>query len=308
MPRRAPARRRRRCRPSARARGRRVRRDCLVAATSTCIPLARAFSPRSPRHCDHAARRLPRHDLVDAALGGGLDRLVVAVALRQRLHEHEPRARAPASSSTPTRPAGRAWPGPTATTSPSTRSARAVGEQQVLPHPGAPHGGGVPALRPVEHDDAADAVDPAQGLGGRGTVQRQGQSGLEGVAQLAEERRPRWAVASRPSGRSSPRSGGQLRAAAPPAAASSLVGRLHLDVHDEVAAPGAAQVGDAQAAQGDDVAGLGAGPHVELARAVEGLQRRAWCPAPPRSSGPRPCSAGRRRAAGRSGAVDAIST
>ena len=43
-----------------------------------------------------AARRLPRHDLVDAELGRRLHRELVAVALGERLHEHDPRDAAPA--------------------------------------------------------------------------------------------------------------------------------------------------------------------------------------------------------------------
>ena len=38
-----------------------------------------------------AARRLPRHDLVDAELGRGLHGELVAVALGERLHEHDAR-------------------------------------------------------------------------------------------------------------------------------------------------------------------------------------------------------------------------
>ena len=49
--------------------------------------------------------------------------------------------------------------------------------------------------------------------------------------------------------------------------------RVHLQVDLEVAAAVAAQVGDAQPAEGDDLAGLGAGLDVDLLLAVERVER-----------------------------------
>ena len=52
----------------------------------------------------------------------------------------------------------------------------------MLTHPGAPHGGGVPALGAVEHDDVADPAT-RQGLGGE-EVQRQGHRALKASRSL----------------------------------------------------------------------------------------------------------------------------
>ena len=69
--------------------GTRARRDCFAAARDGAEPARPAL--RGPVAApDHdRALRLPRHDRVDADLGGRLDRHLVAVALGQRLHEHE---------------------------------------------------------------------------------------------------------------------------------------------------------------------------------------------------------------------------
>ena len=94
----------RRCRgPRARARVVRLERRRRRGST----PGAPAWPPRARSAAQRAralrglrrvpprdaARRLPRHDLVDAELGRRLHRELVAVALRERLHEHDARAR-----------------------------------------------------------------------------------------------------------------------------------------------------------------------------------------------------------------------
>ena len=117
------------------------------------LPLAAGLVAALAAPLHDAARRLPRHDLVDPELGRRLDRLVVAVALGQRLHEHEPglgsgsrqpRRRCRSSSRLAGRHdlAGEPQPG-------------AVGEQHLLPRRDPSHGGGVPPLGPVEHHAAA---------------------------------------------------------------------------------------------------------------------------------------------------------
>ena len=185
------------------------------------IPLAPGLLAALAAPLHDAARRLPRHHLVDPALGGRLDRLVVAVVLGQRLHEHEPRARLGVGR--PPRPrAASSVPAPTATTSPSTRRPAPSVSSRCSPTRVRRT---VAACRPsgaVEHHDVADPAT-RQGLG-RQQVQRQGHgerrcrrsARLEGVAQLAEDRarRPGWRPAPRAAPRRAPwRAGG----AAPPA-------------------------------------------------------------------------------------------
>ena len=81
---------------------------------------------------------------------------------------------------------------------------------------------------------------------------------------------PSAGLATRPSGRSSPRERREL-------AQQVLLlgvepgGGLHHGVHDDVATAVAAQVGDPEPAQRDRVARLGAAPDVEVAGTVEGV-------------------------------------
>ena len=121
------------------------------------VPLAARALTALPLPADDAAGRLPRHDLVDPALGGRLDGLVVASGLGQRLDEDQPRVRlrvpAHGGHAQVEHPAAHrddlglaARPGP-------------VGEDEPLPDRAPAHRRGVVALRPVEDDDVTG--DPA---------------------------------------------------------------------------------------------------------------------------------------------------
>ena len=138
----------------------------------------------------------------------------------------------------------------------------------------------MPALGAVEHDRGARRRDLR-----RAARRRRGTAAAVTAAQRHSALKASRSLAKMPAvGRRRAGPPGAPRRAASASwrssSSCSLVepGRgLHVDVDDEVAAAGAAQVGDAQAAQGDRVAGLGARLIVELVGAVEGVQaeRRA---------------------------------
>ena len=103
------------------------------------------------------------HDLVDPELGRGLDGLVVAVALGQRLHEDEPRLGLGLAADLD-HAAGRAPALPAATTAQVSRSPAPSASMHLLPRPDPADGGGVPTLGAVEDHAAAHrgAGDPGR--------------------------------------------------------------------------------------------------------------------------------------------------
>ena len=256
------------------------------ARRPTC---ASAFSPRSPAPADHAARRLPGNHLVDAELGGGLDRLVVAVVLGQRLHEHEPRPRVADRWSTDERRGGPARPRP-----PPRPLPRPAGRHR--PRPGACSPTRVrrtvAACRPSGPSRTSDVTraEPGERLA-RHEVQGQGHRSTEpsgggasgqralNASRSLPNREPSPGWPTRPSGRSSPRGLGELaqqllllgvepgRRLRPRRARRGRRGRCRAGA--VTPSPAAVIVS----------AGLGARPHVEVARPVERLQRhrRAQC-------------------------------
>ena len=225
---------------------------------------------------------LPRHDHVDADLGQGLDRELAALALGQRLHHDQPRRRGgharrvrPHSGSQ-----GRRGRDTDSTTQRSTVPG-AVAEVDRSPTLIRLHGRPRGDLRHrVSADRRRRSVGRATSAGstrnsGRGhrpeNASRGGRTAL--LLRALELTVGMLLAAQRP----------PTRAAAPPGGGPAG-GGLHVDVRQQITAPGAAQVRHTTGPQRDDVTGLGAGPDLHLLRAVEGLQRAAPCPARRRSS------------------------
>ena len=214
--------------------GRRVRRDCLVAATSTASHLRRAFSPRSPRHCTtlrdacHGTTSSTPHSVAASTAWSSRSFLARACTSTNR---------GLGSGSLATETTRRSSvPAPTATTSPSTRSPAPSVSSRCSPtrvrrtvaacRPSGPSSTDAPRRPPA----------PRRALGGQ-EVQRQGHRALKASRSLPKIE-PSAGFAMRPSGRSSPRAVCQL--------AQQLLlrgvepgGRLHHRVHDQVAATGA---------------------------------------------------------------------
>ena len=199
------------------------------------------LAARAPPLHDAALGR-PGHDLVDAALGGQLDRQLAAVALGDRLDQHQPRAGLRLDD--PGRPPQLDGSWPSATTArldprpaPSARSRRS-------PTPGRRTVAACRPSGPSRTTIAGRPPGPRRQHGGAAVG-----ACVTGLARRAACRRSSRSTSPTPAlGRSSPRSRASSRSSSS-CLASRRVGIWTIDVDEEVAAPGAAQVRDARAAQ-----------------------------------------------------------
>ena len=242
-----------------------ARRACLAAAVTTDCHLAWAFAARSAFH-----RTMDR-----SACHGTTASMPSSVAVSAASSSRSPLARAwTRTSRTPGRGSSESSEHVTVSSFGRDGGDRA----------GQPLAGAVGDVHGLAHGETLDR-DRMAGLGSvqdeRGTGDQlvQGAWGGEEDRVAHRYRLPSRSrsfaktpplAASFPSVNCSPRSLASWRSRSS-WAASSLAGRFHLQVDLEVAAAVAAQVRDAEAAQGDDLAGLGAGLDVDL------LLRRRRC-------------------------------
>src|SRR4051812_16397692 len=255
--------------------GTRARRDCLAAARTVCSHLRRDRSPRSPFHTT----------TLRAACQGTTSSTPSSVAASTARSSRSPLASAwtstnrgegsgtDSSASTRRLRASRALlrtvqrataPMPSAT---STRSPAVIRRTVAACRPSAPSSASCEPIAAPASAPASSRNSGALTSGSRRSAERSPTA--QRVLQPAEQAA---AVGRQPAL-------GTLLAAErsqlgeqPALCLVQVLRRLDVDVHDEVAAPAAAQVGDAQPAQGRRLAGLGARLDVQLLRAVQRLQ------------------------------------